>query len=83
MLTYYVKKDLWGVRAGTVERFSPHKAGALLVEGFIEPYDEKKHGDKPGAPPYEAKRAKEREEREAEEALELQLANAPARQRRR
>lgn len=46
---YFVKKDLYGVKAGTVERFWPHKAGQLVADGSIEPFDEKRHGDKPGA----------------------------------
>lgn len=51
MQTYYlVKTDLFGIRRGTVERFAPHKAGALLQAGQIEPYDPKKHAGKPGAP---------------------------------
>lgn len=51
MQLYFVKRDLWGIKAGRIERFAPHKAGPLLVSGDIEPYDERKHGDKPGAPP--------------------------------
>jgi len=79
MSLYYVKRDLFGVQAGRVERFAPHKAGAFLAEGFIEPYDEKKHGSKPGAPPYESKRAKERQEAEALEAQEAVQTSAAAR----
>ena len=56
MQHYFVKKDLYGVPAGRVERFAHHKAGALLIEGAIEPYDpkNKKHRDAPGSPPEKA-----------------------------
>ena len=50
MHLYYVKQDLYGVPKGRVERFADHKAGALVVAGAIEPYDEKRHGLAPGAP---------------------------------
>lgn len=46
---YFVKGDLWGVPKGTVERFADHKAAPLVISGDIEPFDPKKHGDKPGA----------------------------------
>jgi len=49
-MLYHVKKDLFGIKAGRIERFAPQKAGLLLIEGDIEPYDEKKHGHLPGAP---------------------------------
>jgi len=49
---YFVKQDLWGIPAGTVERFADYKAGELLVAGKIEPYDEKKHGEKEGSPKF-------------------------------
>jgi hypothetical protein len=52
---YFVKRDLYGVPAGRVEMFADHRAGALLLNGDIEVYDEKKHGDKPGAPPRAAR----------------------------
>jgi len=55
---YYVKQDLYGVPAGRVERFAPNKAGQLVLEGAIEPYDEKKHGTAPGAPASATKEAK-------------------------
>lgn len=57
MSYYYVKRDLYGIAAGRVERFTPHKAGALVVDGSIEPYDEQKHGKAPGAPASEVKEA--------------------------
>jgi len=47
---YYVKRDLWGIKAGTVERFAPHKAAGLTISGDIEPYDERRHKGAPGAP---------------------------------
>ncbi len=47
---YFVKKPLYGIAAGRVERFAPHKAGELIVNGSIEPFDQKKHGKAPGAP---------------------------------
>lgn len=50
MAYYFVKRPLYGVRAGIVERFALHKAGPLVQTGDIEPYDEKKHGSMPGAP---------------------------------
>jgi hypothetical protein len=50
MQLYYVKSDLYGVPAGRVERFALHKAAPLVASGEIEPYDERKHGSKPGAP---------------------------------
>jgi hypothetical protein len=49
MQFYYVKRDLWGVPKGSVERFAPQKAAPLLVEGAIEIFDARKHGDAPGA----------------------------------
>lgn len=53
MSFYYVKDDLFGLRRGRVERFHPAKAGQLVLEGKIEPYDPKRHCDKPGAPKQE------------------------------
>jgi hypothetical protein len=55
MALYYVKRDLYGVKAGTVERFAGHKAASFLMDGSIEPYDEKRHAKAPGAPPPEPK----------------------------
>jgi hypothetical protein len=49
MSYYFVKRDLYGIKAGRVERFNLAKVGLLMSEGSIEPYDEKKHGTKPGA----------------------------------
>lgn len=49
MAYYFVKADLFGLAKGTVERFAPHKAGPLLVEGKLEPFDAKKHSKAPGA----------------------------------
>ncbi len=46
---YFVKRDLYGIKAGRVERFSPTKAAPLVLDGSLAPYDEKKHSDKPGA----------------------------------
>jgi len=51
MRHYFVKKPLYGVDAGRVERFSIEKAARFLDEGALEPYDPKKHGHAPGAPP--------------------------------
>jgi hypothetical protein len=56
MRYYFVKRELWGVPANSVERFSDQKAGPLVVDGSIELYDEKKHGDKPGAPPRQVRK---------------------------
>lgn len=50
MKLYFVKRELWGVPAGTVERFADNKAGPLVADGSIELYDPKKHAGKPGAP---------------------------------
>lgn len=50
MQMLYVKKDLFGIAAGRVERFAPHKAAALIADGSCEPYDDKKHAKAPGAP---------------------------------
>lgn len=57
MQYYYVKRgaDLYGVPNDSVERFAAHKAAVLVAEGKLEPFDEKKHGDKAGAPRKEAK----------------------------
>ena len=55
MAYYFVKKDLWGVPRGSVERFADHKAAQFVREGAIEPYDERRHGDKPGAPKKQAR----------------------------
>lgn len=41
MKLYYVKTDLFGVKAGTVERFADFAAGRHLAEGAIEPFDPK------------------------------------------
>ena len=49
MQYFYVKKDLWGVQAGRVERFSPTAAAPLVANGSLEPFDPKKHSDYPGA----------------------------------
>jgi hypothetical protein len=59
---YFVKKPLYGIVAGRVERFAPHKAGELIVNGSIEPFDRKKHGNAPGAPVVPKKGADEDEE---------------------
>lgn len=55
MAYYYVKTDLYGVQKGRVERFADHKAGSLVRDGSIEPYDPKRHGHYPGAPEPEKK----------------------------
>lgn len=47
---YFVKRDLYGIKAGRVERFLNAKAAAYLVDGSIEPFDRQKHGKAPGAP---------------------------------
>jgi hypothetical protein len=52
---YYVKRDLFGLPAGRVERFAGCKAAPLLVDGAIEPFDPQKHGRAPGAPPEHAR----------------------------
>lgn len=72
MNLYYVKKgsELFGVPDDTVERFHPSKGEPLRAEGKLEPYDEKKHGSKVGAPPYEARKATERAERKAQAAAD-------------
>lgn len=63
MMTYYhVKTDLFGIKAGSVERFAAHKAGALVMDGSIEPYEEKRHGSLPGSPALIAKQAAARAE---------------------
>jgi hypothetical protein len=49
MQFYYVKRDLFGIPAGRVERFSTTKAGPLVIDGSLIPYDEKRHGGKPGS----------------------------------
>ena len=36
---YYVKRDLFGVPRGVVERFHLLKAAPLLAEGSLEAYD--------------------------------------------
>lgn len=82
MSLYFVKKDLFGVKAGTVERFAHHKAGAYVLDGSIEPYDEKKHGSRAGAPPYEAKRRAEREQKKREEAAARAAVQTSAQARR-
>lgn len=63
MNLYYVKNGagLYGVPDDTVERFGLHKGAPLVAQGKLEPYDEKRHGGKPGAPPYEEKKARARE----------------------
>lgn len=60
MQYYYVKSDagLGAVPGDSVERFAMHKAMPLLAEGKLVPYDEKRHGDKPGAPKREHTKAK-------------------------
>ena len=52
MMAYYHVKNgagLFGVPDDSVERFSDQKAGPLVREGKIEPFNPKKHADKPGA----------------------------------
>jgi hypothetical protein len=39
MNLYFTKKDTYGMPAGVVERFHVSKAGALLADGTLEPYD--------------------------------------------
>lgn len=65
MELYHVKKDLFGIKAGTVERFSHQKAGMFLQDGSIEPYEEKRHGRIPGSPPYIAEAEKRRDAADA------------------
>lgn len=50
MQFYYVKRPLYGVAAGRVERFADHRALVLVRDGAIEPYDPKRHAGSPGAP---------------------------------
>jgi hypothetical protein len=57
MQFYFVKKPLYGIQAGRVERFALHKAATFLLDGSIEPYDEKRHGKAPGAPAPEIREA--------------------------
>ena len=61
MQLFHVVKPLFGIAPGRVERFAGHKSGAFLADGSIEPYDEKRHGDLPGAPPYEQRKQLERD----------------------
>lgn len=53
MRYYYVKRPLYGIEAGRVERFAPSKSGPLMEDGAIEPYDpaNNTHRVAPGAPP--------------------------------
>lgn len=56
---YFVKRPLYGIPEGRVERFHASRAGILLQDGSIEPFspDNKRHQNAPGAPkPEEAKR---------------------------
>lgn len=57
MAYYFVKRgaQLYGVPDECVERFAAHKAGPLVLDGKIVPYDEKQHGHAPGAPRKEPK----------------------------
>lgn len=52
MKYYFVKRPLYGIEAGHVERFADHKAGALLMDESIEPYNHENntHRIAPGAP---------------------------------
>lgn len=70
MTLYYIKSgaDVWGVPNDSVERFIPQRGEPLVAAGKLEHYDEKKHGNKPGAPPFEERKAKAREAREAQAA---------------
>lgn len=49
---YFVKRNLYGVPEGRVERFHSSKAGALVLSGDIEPFspENKRHANAPGAP---------------------------------
>ena len=49
MAYYLVKVDMWGIKAGSVERFERHKAAILLLAGDLEPFDRAKHFSAPGA----------------------------------
>lgn len=69
MRMYYVKKSLFGVKADSVELFSSDRAALFTADGSIEPYDEKKHGDKPGSPARMAKEAQARQEKEHVDSL--------------
>lgn len=52
MSLYYVRKPLFGIAAGHVEQFRPERAARLVLDGAIEPFDEKKkqHREAPGSP---------------------------------
>jgi hypothetical protein len=41
MSLYFVKRPLYGIEAGRVERFAHHAAGPLLSDGSIEAFNEK------------------------------------------
>lgn len=55
---YFVKRALYGIPEGRVERFHASKAGVLLLDGSIEPFapENKRHANAPGAPKPEEKR---------------------------
>lgn len=74
MQLYHVKKDLFGIRAGTVERFSHQKAGLFLQDGSIEPYDEKRHGRLPGSPASIVEAEKKRDAADAAALAKAHLA---------
>jgi len=48
---YFVKRGLYGIPPGTVERFADHKAAPLVAAGDVEPFDAKRktHAEAPGA----------------------------------
>lgn len=56
MAYYFVKRDLFGIKAGHVERFAPNKAAGFMADGSIEPYDPKqpRHAKAPGSADAEA-----------------------------
>ena len=41
MRDYFVRVDLFGIKAGRVERFADQRAAVLVRDGFIEPFDAK------------------------------------------
>lgn len=46
---YFVKRDLFGVPKNVVERFHVSKAGPLLADGSLEPYDQSNNSHRAAA----------------------------------
>lgn len=62
---YFVKRALPGVPMGVLERFTDTRAAVFVLDGSIEPYDKKKHGELPQVEPPKPDAPKETKQAES------------------